>query len=773
MNLDSRSTALARRIGRVLSAALLCLVGIDTALAQDEIELVEDDETEGAVELVGNESEPTDITLDDDDDPAPRLGTIVIVQRPEDQPVAGGSSHRIGEAELDVREMDDPGALILEVPGTQVRSEDGYGLRPNIGIRGASSERSKKVTLTEDGILLGPAPYSAPAAYYFPMMVRMVGVEVFKGPGTLLFGPSTIGGALNLVTRDVPGDGHEARLDAALGTDAYGKLHATYGYGDLLWGLLVEGAHVRSGGFKDIDDLTADTGFARSEAMLKARVNSDPDAALFHRVDLKLGFGHEHSNETYLGLSDADLADAPHRRYIASALDEMNWTRYQAELTYRLEYEDLYALTVSAYRHDLHRVWNKLNRFAGADLLEVLADPTSGQRRVFYDVLTGRSDSASDEENLMIGPNDRTYVSQGIQIVNRLSLAGDDLWGNDVVLGVRFHHDSIHRDHSEAPYAMQSRRLVRAEGPRLQTALGTASTLALSTWLVDELRLWRFHIAPALRVEATWMEDENELTGVIKERQDVTLIPGVGVHFAIADELGLLAGVHRGFSPVAPGQEDGVEPETSINYEAGVRYLDESLGAFAEVVGFFNDYSNLTGQCTFSQGCAGDQIDRQFNAGQVYVWGIEAAARYRLSFFDGALQMPARLAYTWTGSSFQAGFRSNDPIYGTVEEGDELPYLPEHQVSAGLGAETERYWTHLSFTWVAPMRETAGQGDETPMTDDVFMLDFSAGWRFSDYAELYVRADNLLDVSPIVSRRPFGARPSRPLGAAVGVELTF
>ena len=36
----------------------------------------------------------------------------------------------------------------------------------------------------------------------------------------------------------------------------------------------------------------------------------------------------------------------------------------------------------------------------------------------------------------------------------------------------------------------------------------------------------------------------------------------------------MLAGVHRGFVPVAPSAGAGVRPESSINYEAGARWRD-------------------------------------------------------------------------------------------------------------------------------------------------------------------------------------------------------
>ncbi|AWV90414.1 ligand-gated channel protein [Bradymonas sediminis] len=683
----------------------------------------------------------------------------------------GGAAQRLGEEELERQEYDDPHAVLLQVPGVYVRPEEGFGLRPNIGMRGANAERSKKVTLMEDGILFGPAPYAAPAAYYFPIVNRMVGVEVFKGPAAVKYGPNTLGGAINWITRDAPDEGMEGGIDVNAGSYLTGKAHAHFGMGNDWGGFLVEGIHWQSDGFKELDG-GGDTGFNRQEFMAKGRLNTDRDAEVVHEVQMKLGYSREHSNETYLGLTDADFDAAPLRRYAASQLDQMDWDRTEIELRYLLDIGEDFDLSVTGYRHDFQRTWLKLNGFVDpTPVEEILASPNSGRRAIFYDVLTGKQDSSAPGETLVLGGNAREFVSQGVQAIGHHRTNGDT-WYNQLELGLRLHNDSIERNHTHEEYLMRSMDMVRNEVPTSLSTENRGEALALAAHVIDEFFIANLTITPGLRAEFIRTDFTDYKTDETSDNFMTVLIPGLGAHYAITPEFGVLAGAHRGFSPVSPGQPEQVKPETSVNYEAGVRYAKEQTGTLVEAIGFFNDYGNLIGECSFSTGCEEDLVDRQFNAGDVWIYGAEVAAAHTFAL-GGKWFLPGRAAYTFTQTEFQSSFSSQNPQFGEVEEGDALPYVPQHQASLQLGVTNQTFALNGRLTYVGQMREEAGQGDEGQKTSDYATIDLLSSYEFLAGFSAYAKVSNLIGTQTIASRRPYGARPIAPFMARLGLKYAF
>jgi len=680
-----------------------------------------------------------------------------------------GSIHVLKPSQLERFERDDPAAILQTVPGVYARGEDGFGLRPNVGLRGVNPDRSKKVTLLEDGVLFGPAPYSAPAAYYFPLATRMQSIRVLKGPSAIQQGPQTVGGSVEFITRDIPA-AESIWLDVAGGGYLYGKAHGAFGASTERAGFLLEGVHLRSDGFKELDTVGGNTGFTRNEWMAKGRYLLVPEGPVRQTLQLKLGYSDEDSNETYLGLSDADFEARPLRRYVASALDHMKWHRTQAVLSHVLEAGTL-AVTTSVYRHDLARVWRKVNRFRGASIASVLADPTSARNAIYYGVLTGELDSSSSQDALLIGPNDRTFVSQGIQSVARWSATTGPL-SHSVEVGARYHFDSIDRLHTEDAFLMQGGRLVQTNEPTYTTANNKDSTHAVALHVTDAIAWGPLVLTPGIRLELIRSHSMDRLTDTESRGALEVLMPGMGVYGALTRELGLFAGAYRGFSPPAPGQPDAVLPEKSINYEAGARWTRR--GERLEVVGFFNDYSNLTDICTFSSGCLNENLDRQTDAGKAYIYGVEVFGEKTFRP-GGGVTFPVSLSYTFTRTRLREDFHSADPQFGNVRAGDELPYVPRHQLYATAGVETAFGGLALSAFYVDTMREQAGQGEAPPgeLTGALLTFDVNANWNFSRWGQLYLSARNILDEQVIVSRRPYGARPNAPRTFILGFKLSM
>lgn len=179
------------------------------------------------------------------------IESVTIIGKKADVKELPGSGQIVSNEEL-LKAMDtDIHKILSAVPGVYFRTEDGYGLRPNISIRGTSIDRSAKITLMEDGILVAPAPYTSSSAYYFPTTGRINSVEVLKGPSSISQGPSTIGGAINMISTPIP-ETNSGKFTQEFGQNGMLRTHAYYGGVSGNLGGLVEIHEHKSDGFDSI-----------------------------------------------------------------------------------------------------------------------------------------------------------------------------------------------------------------------------------------------------------------------------------------------------------------------------------------------------------------------------------------------------------------------------------------------------------------------------------------------------------------------------------------
>ncbi|MBU2894754.1 TonB-dependent receptor [Colwellia sp. D2M02] len=691
-----------------------------------------------------------------------------------------GSATLIGEVELEKFKFDDINRVLYNVPGINIREEDGFGLRPNIGFRGATPERSKKITVMEDGILIGPAPYSAPAAYYFPMMSKMTSLEVFKGPAAIKYGPNTVAGALNMNTRAVP-DAQEGMIDVSLGTDAYSKVHGFYGntFGNL--GVLIEGINMQSEGFKTLDSVNdngnSDTGFDKNDIMAKFRYDLTT-GDIEHTFGLKLSYADELSNESYLGLTDDDFYQSPNRRYSASQLDKMDWQHQQIQFTHFMQTQN-FDVTTHVYRNEFERSWFKINGFKGglinSDLQDILANPDSDVNARFYQILTGQANSLAEHEKIIVGDNAREYYSQGIQSdlyfdINLLGLK------HKFNAGVRFHQDQIERNHTTDSFNMRSAQLVSDGSAQVATTTNREKTDAISVFFKDTINYEALAVTLGVRGEFIDSTYQNRKVGEEDDWQKKSSsiwLPSLSAFYTLSDSAGLLFGVHQGFVPTSPKEGPEVDIEKSVNYEFGGRYNNGN--ANVEAIFFFNDVSNLKESCSFSAASScGDSLDKEFNGSEVDVYGLEFTAGYTAELTK-QLDLPLSVVYTYTDSEFKNTFSSDFPMWGDIEAGDAVPYLPENQLTINIGITAEQWDINLIARYVDDMLEASGDGVTLSgvSTKAYSVVDLSASYYLGNYGKIYVKADNLFESEEIISRRPYGARPSKPQQFFVGYQYNF
>ena len=727
-----------------------------------------------------------------------------------------GSKERIHEISgagifLDTHDIrfqsyDDINRVLRKAPGVYLREEDGFGLFPNVSLRGVDPGRSSKVTIMEDGILTAPAPYSAPSAYYSPTTGRMNSIEVLKGSSQVKYGPHTTGGVINYLSTPIP-EMRNGYLKFLYGTDNELRTHTYYGNtietaaGRI--GYLLELSARRNDGFKEIDatpDFRAsdDTGFTKIEPMLK--LSWEPQTTHYQRIEFKAGYTDFDANETYLGLSEEDFKDDPIRRYSASRFDEINTWHTRLSLRHHIELTNDATLTTTAYYHRFHRNWYKLHDIRDIDtdgnglpqseegldpvrvsLSGALAGTQAGQA---LEVLKGNRAG-----KLRVRANNRDYYTYGIQSVADIDFEiGTSK--HSLELGLRYHTDRIRRFQWNDELTQATNGTI-TEAEFQRGGKGAAGdrrqeTDAISVFVQDTIQLGDLSIVPGLRYEHLELEFFKR-DGVPSEGRSSLDVyaPGIGIQYAVSDDLALFGGVHRGYSTPDPraDAENNIDEETSVGYELGFRYRN-SNALQSELVLFWTDFSDLI----VTDNIGGSGSGNTENAGDVSASGVEFRLEYDLGIGRSwSFKNPYFLTFTYTDAELDGDSQSADAesMFAAGEDGNDVPYIPEFQFTAGVGVQFEKWGIEISGSYVDETFTTANNSDSqiNPFTgdpdsrfgktDSYFVVDTAGFYQLSETAKLVVNLRNILDDEYIVSRHPHGPRPGRPFSITGGIELTF
>lgn len=688
-----------------------------------------------------------------------------------------GSAYYISPEEIRRLGYTDINRMLKAVPGVNMYEEDGFGLRPNISLRGTKAERSERISIMEDGVLAAPAPYSAPAAYYFPNVARMEAIEVLKGSSQVQYGPFTTGGAINLVSTPIP-NSFSGKANISYGSKNTFKSHTSVGSSWKHFGYMVEYLRYQSDGFKKYEDHAA-KGFKRNDIIAKIRVKTDHVKGVNHALELKFGYADENSDETYVGLSADDFKKTPFLRYAGSQMDKLKTDHRQWVATYLLTFSNKLKITTNAYYNYFHRNWYKLNDVRAGitskekrSIADVLVDPETNIR--YFDILTGKTDR--EEEALLVRANNRTYRSRGIQTRAEYRFNLNE-FSFDLEFGLRYHADEEDRFQWDDSYSMKNKKMVLfIEGIHGTNANRVTSANALAGYLLAKLRYDAWTVTAGLRYEDVdllkkdYTKEDLARSGKVRietPNHARVLIPGVGLHYQLMPAASVFFGIHKGFAP--PSAELYQKPESSVNMELGTRV---AIGNFrAELIGFYNNYSNMLGSDLAASGGAGTL--EQFNVGEARVKGAEFLVQYQPLPKNCNVRLPLQVSYTYTDTEIRNSFESHS--WGNVVRGDEIPYIFKHALNMQLGIECKWFYANIGARYNSDMRTSPGQGTiaEREKVPANLIFDASLNVFVNKYLTVRLNAINLTNRVYLTSRHPAGLRAGHPFGIYAGANVQF
>jgi Fe(3+) dicitrate transport protein len=678
--------------------------------------------------------------------------------------------------------------IAANTPGVFVRDEDGFGNFPNISIRGVDGTRSAKVTLMEDGILTAPSPYSSPNAYYAPKSGRMAGIEFLKGSSQVMYGPHTTGGVINFLSTPIPTGGRQffSRLTAG----SYGNFfNQTWLGGTTMTeagkvGALVELHTQLSDGYRLVDGVGRRSGYTLTEPMVK--LAWEPKGPLRQRIELKAGQTDFEADESYAGLTEADLRANPDRRYGSSRFDHHVAEQWRTYVKWIAEPDKSLRLESAAYFNQFDRNWDKLDGLTtttGATLRTNVAEALAHAPSLAIlrgDLVAGNDGSFYTNDAVR---NHEAFGWQG-SVRKQFEAASAK---HEFVTGLRIHRDTAGGSNQRTTYVVDD-GVIGAGTKGAVTSAGFQETVATAFFAEDAIKFGALTLRPGVRYE--FLDMANTTSGGAYTPVDSEMVMGgLGFTYELNAQNTVFGGVYRGGSAANPsGYAAGTRSEESLGKELGLRHRERATSW--ELTAFHTDFRNLIAPVV---GVAGGGLMPVTNGGGATSYGLEALVRHDLAGAQGGgFALPAYAGVTWTHARFSdiEGSRLGNSagIFAGASNGNEIPYVPEWKLSAGLGFETGPWGgsldlSYYSATWGtgynAGPRLVDGSGAlANPSTldgkvDGLLTVDLNVRYQLTPSFKLVGGVQNLLDKRAIISRAPLGARANAPRTVFFGGELTF
>lgn len=697
----------------------------------------------------------------DDDGGGIRLSPVQIFGTPAAVQEHPGAVTVVDEREVEQRAATRAMDLLESSPGVNLQSEDFLGRRGNIGIRGLNPRRSRKVHLMEDGAPFQLGPYGDPTTHYQPSPRLVREVEVIKGSGSILYGPQTIGGAVNFLTVDPP---EEPRwlVRGAAGSEGYGEGHLSWGGTSGNSGTRLDYVHQETDGAQD--DQTQRV----KDLFFKNRTELDND----HAVTFKFTA----TDEVMRGKSEAGLTQELYKddpRQNPLPRDRFEMERYAAQFTHQWRIQQGMELSTNLYGNIIERT--SFRQAGDATGLDNCPDSVDDDDITNADECGGR-----------IRPRD--YRTYGVE--PRLSL-DHDLFGdfNRAVVGARVQREVGKRETFHTQNKNPKNAVLECDKfdgdddcARRDWLARSATAYAQNTTYFGD-----WSVTPGARVEywkfeETQRERDGDFEGVTDEIENsyTEVLPGLGATWEGLRNATVYAGVHRGLSP-APlsGIDEGAapDPEFSWNYELGVRTRD-LRGITADVNYFLVDYRDIIVADV-------DPTERaQANAGRARLQGIELAGRLDSQpLFDTEQNYYLTGNVTWLDTEFREtvtvdDLEGLDDERDEVRKGNEFPAAPEWTLYAAAGMETGPFdgrigvrYVDEQFTDNGNTKDPEDQGTRG-IVPSYTVWEASARYRINPDLKLFVVGRNITDKT-YFNTREGGVQTAMPRQVFAGVEATF